>query len=40
MIDSPLITLYVIIICAILFAGDVNANPKPHSNEPASATLR
>lgn len=36
----PFITLYVIKICAILFAGDVNANPRPQSNEPANATLR
>lgn len=24
----------------MLFAGEVNANPNPHSNEPANATLR
>lgn len=27
-------------MCAILFAGDVNAKPIEHSSEPAMATLR
>lgn len=38
--NLPLITLYVAKIWAILLAGDVNAKPSEHNNEPAIATLR
>lgn len=38
--NLPLMTLYVAKICAILFAGEVNAKPIEHNRDPAIATFR